>query len=84
MDICWCKSVANSVTTVQSCFSVKPPLIVLCVCRKKDMKDKLVNQWISEDFEWPRSNSSKDTYHAGKFTMYFIMCLAPFKPPYFY
>ncbi|XP_071334215.1 mucin-12-like [Trachinotus anak] len=35
--------------------------------QRRDNKDKLVDQWLNEDFEWSRSNSSTDTYNAGEY-----------------
>lgn len=43
----------------------------LFVCRRRDINEKLVNQWINEEFEWCRSNSSTDSYNAGKCVMDF-------------
>ncbi|KAI4808799.1 hypothetical protein KUCAC02_000843 [Chaenocephalus aceratus] len=34
---------------------------------KKDIKKQQVKQWMTEDFEWSRSNSSDDTVNAGGF-----------------
>ncbi|AWO95828.1 putative cell wall protein DAN4-like isoform 2 [Scophthalmus maximus] len=36
--------------------------------RRRDINEKLVNQWINEEFEWCRSNSSTDSYNAGDYT----------------
>ncbi|XP_032400394.1 mucin-12 [Etheostoma spectabile] len=33
----------------------------------KDIKNKQVNQWMAEDFEWSRANSATGTYNAGEF-----------------
>ncbi|XP_078147697.1 uncharacterized protein LOC144543520 isoform X2 [Centroberyx gerrardi] len=33
--------------------------------RKKDIKEKLVDQWLKEDFEWPRANSNTGRHYAG-------------------
>ncbi|XP_078020627.1 uncharacterized protein LOC144459816 [Epinephelus lanceolatus] len=33
----------------------------------RDLKEQQVNQWLTEDFEWSRSNRSNDTYNAGDY-----------------
>ncbi|GAA6231001.1 mucin-2-like isoform X1 [Lates japonicus] len=33
--------------------------------QRRDIKEKLVNQWFNEDFKWSRSNSPLDAYNAG-------------------
>ncbi|XP_044198376.1 mucin-3B-like [Thunnus albacares] len=35
--------------------------------RRRDIKKKVVNQWLNEDVEWSRSNSSADTYNSGDY-----------------
>jgi len=39
---------------------------VVCLCRKKDIKEKLVNQWLDDDFEWPRPNTPAEAFKASK------------------
>lgn len=39
----------------------------LLVCRTKDNKEELVDQYFDEEFEWSRSNSSTDAASTGQF-----------------
>lgn len=42
------------------------------LCRKKDIKKKLVNEWFNEDYEWSRSNTP---VNGLKTSEYFLLWL---------
>ncbi|XP_023279567.1 mucin-17-like [Seriola lalandi dorsalis] len=35
--------------------------------KRRDFREMQVNQWLNEDFEWSRSDSSTDTYNIGEY-----------------
>ncbi|KAM6959634.1 uncharacterized protein LKV04_021288 [Tautogolabrus adspersus] len=61
-------------------------MFLCCVCRSKDIKEQLVNQWLNEDFKWSRSNIHKDevygnpTFTQGEASIH-LEDLSVYRPP---